>query len=315
MINKRKIIVIGTGLVGMSLSYALVNQGGINELVLIDINKEKAEGEAMDLSHGLSYAPNRMDIRAGDYEECKDADIVIICAGVSMNPGQTRLDLLKVNSQIVKEITNNVIKSGFDGIFVIATNPVDLMAYTVQKISQFPKEKIIGSGTVLDTSRLRYLIGTELEISPKNIHTYILGEHGDSSFAVWSHSYVGCKPLSSIVRDKEKSQDFLDNLCKKVQNSAYEIVERKNSTSYGIGLGLTKLVKSILNNENLITTVSAYIDGEYGHSGLYIGVPAVISNRGIKDIINLRLTPEEQEKFDYSFSVLENLKNEIDKTI
>lgn len=315
MLEKRKIIVVGTGLVGMSLSYALVNQGGVNELVLIDINKDKAEGEAMDLSHGLSYSPNSMIIKSGDYSECKDANIVVICAGVSMNPGQTRLDLLKVNSEIVKKITQNVIDSGFDGIFVIATNPVDLMAYTVQKVSGFSKERVIGSGTILDTSRLRYLIGTELDISPKNIHTYILGEHGDSSFAVWSHSYVGCKPLTSIVRDKEKGKDFLDNLCKKVQNSAYEIVEKKNSTSYGIGLGLAKLVKSIINNENSITTVSSYIDGQYGHSGLYIGVPAIISCNGVKDILNLRLSPDEQEKFDYSFSVLDNLKNELDKTI
>lgn len=315
MVYKRKVVLVGTGFVGMSMAYALENQGGVNELILIDVLKEKAQGEAMDLAHGLAYAANRMDIRAGDYDECKDADIVVICAGLNQKPGQTRLDLMKVNAGIMKDITEKVVASGFKGIFVIASNPVDLMTYTVQKVSNFPTERVIGSGTVLDTSRLRYLIGTELEISPKNIHTYIMGEHGDSSFAVWSHSYVGCKPLTSIVRDRGKGQEFLDDLCKKVQNAAYEIIEKKKATYYGIGLGLAKLVKSIINNENSITTVSAYIDGHYNHSGLYIGVPAVISNQGIRDILNLRLTPEEHEKFDYSFSILQEMKNEIDKII
>jgi len=313
MVDKRKVVLVGTGFVGMSMAYALENQGGINDLVLIDVLKEKAEGEAMDLAHGLAYAANRMDIRAGDYEECSDADIVVICAGLNQKPGQTRLDLMKVNAGIMKEITENVVKSGFKGIFLVASNPVDLMTYVVQKVSNFPKEKVIGSGTVLDTSRLRYLIGTELEISPKNIHTYIMGEHGDSSFAVWSHSYVGCKPLTSIVRDRGLGQEYLDDVCKRVQKAAYEIIEKKKATYYGIGLGLAKLVKSIINNENSITTISTYIDGQYGHSGLYIGVPAIISNKGVRDILNLRLTPEEQEKFDYSFSVLQEMKNEIDK--
>lgn len=313
MVDKRKVVLVGTGFVGMSMAYALENQGGINDLVLIDVLREKAEGEAMDLAHGLAYAANRMDIRAGDYEECRDADIVVICAGLNQKPGQTRLDLMKVNAGIMKDVTEKVVESGFKGIFLIASNPVDLMTYVVQKVSNFPKEKVIGSGTVLDTSRLRYLIGTELEISPKNIHTYIMGEHGDSSFAVWSHSYVGCKPLTSIVRDRGLGQEYLDDVCKRVQKAAYEIIEKKRATYYGIGLGLAKLVKSIINNENSITTISTYIDGQYGHSGLYIGVPAIISNKGVRDILNLRLTPEEQEKFDYSFSVLQEMKNEIDK--
>lgn len=315
MVDKRKVVLVGTGFVGMSMAYALENQGGVNELVLIDILKDKAEGEAMDLAHGLAYAANRMDIRAGNYDECKNADIVVICAGLNQKPGQTRLELMKVNAGIMKDITEKVVESGFKGIFLVASNPVDLMTYVVQKVSDFPTRKVIGSGTVLDTSRLRYLIGTELEISPKNIHTYIMGEHGDSSFAVWSHSYVGCKPLTSIVRDRGLGQDFLDRLCKQVQNSAYEIIEKKKATYYGIGLGLAKLVKSIINNENSITTISAYIDGHYGHSGLYIGVPAVISNKGVREILNLRLTSEEQDLFDNSFSILENMKNEIDSII
>ena len=179
MIDKRKIVLVGTGFVGMSFAYSLLNQGGVNELVLIDVLKEKAEGEAMDLSHGVPYAPSKMEIRAGDYDECKDADIVVITAGINQKPNQTRLELVQTNAKIIKEITENVVRSGFNGIFVIASNPVDIMTYVVAKVSGFPKEKVIGSGTALDTARVRYLIGEYLGVSSKNIHAYIMGEHGD----------------------------------------------------------------------------------------------------------------------------------------
>ena len=192
MISKRKVVLVGTGFVGMSMAYALENQGGVNELVLIDVLKDKAVGEAMDLAHGIACAPSsRIEIKAGEYSECKDADIVVITAGLAQKPGQTRLELAKTNAGIMKEVTEQVIASGFNGIFVIATNPVDLMTYVVEKVSKFPKNKVIGSGTMLDTSRLRYLIGERLDISPKNVHAYIMGEHGDSSFVAWSHSYIG----------------------------------------------------------------------------------------------------------------------------
>lgn len=315
MAEKRKVVLVGTGFVGMSMAYALENQGGINELVLIDVLKDKAEGEAMDLAHGLSCAPSRIDIKAGDYSDCKGADLVVITAGIAQKPGQTRLELLQTNTKIIKDITEQVVASGFKGIFVVATNPVDLMTYVVQKVSQFPVEKVIGTGTVLDTSRLRYLIGKRLDVSPKNVHAYIMGEHGDSSFVPWSHSYVGCKWLKKILEEKGKDGKLLDEIYTEVQQAAYEIINRKKATYYGIGLGLAKLVKAILNNEKEILTVSAYIDGNFGHSGLYIGVPAIISHKGVTDILNITLDPEEQEKFDYSFSVLEKMKNEVDKMI
>ncbi len=313
MANNRKVVLVGTGFVGMSMAYSLENQGGINELVLIDVLKDKAEGEAMDLAHGLACAPSRIDIKSGDYDECSDADIVVITAGLAQKPGQTRLELLQINAKIMKEVTENVVKSGFKGIFVVATNPVDLMTYVVEKVSGFPKNRVIGSGTVLDTSRLRYLIGKRLEVSPKNVHTYIMGEHGDSSFAVWSHSYVGCKSLIGILNDKGQDKEILNEIYTDVQQAAYEIINRKKATYYGIGLGLAKIVKTILNNENEIMTVSTYLDGNFGHSGLYIGVPAVLGKDGVKEILNIHLNKEEQEKFDYSFSVLENMKEEIDK--
>lgn len=315
MIESRKVVLVGTGFVGMSMAYALENQGGINELVLIDVLKDKAEGEAMDLSHGLACAPKRISIKSGDYDECKDADIVVITAGANQKPGQTRLELLKINTSIMKEITENVIKSGFDGIFVIATNPVDLMTYVVEKVSKFPTSKVIGTGTALDTARLRYIIGDKLQISPKNVHAYIMGEHGDSSFAVWSHSYVGCKPLLDVVKEKNLDKNFLDSIYTEVQQAAYEIINKKKATYYGIGLSLAKIVRTILDNENEIITVSTYIDGNYGHSGLFIGVPAVITNKGIREILNVQLNEEEQGKFDKSFNILDDMKKEVDQIL
>ena len=315
MISKRKVVLVGTGFVGMSMAYALECQGGINELVLIDVLKDKAEGEAMDLAHGLACAPSRIDIKAGDYDECKDAQVVVITAGIAQKPGQTRLELAKTNAGIVKSITEQVVESGFKGIFVIASNPVDLMTYVVQKTSGFPKERVIGSGTVLDTARLRYLIGDKLKISPKNVHAYIMGEHGDSSFVPWSHSYVGCKSLKAILNERNEKEEVLEEIYTKVQQAAYEIINRKKATYYGIGLGLTKIVKAILNDEKEILTVSTYLDGNYGHSGLYIGVPAILGNKGVNDILDIPLSEEEQKKFDCSFEVLENMKKEIDNEI
>ena len=244
MVEKRKVVVVGTGFVGMSMAYALLNQGGVNELVLIDVNKEKAIGEAMDLSDGVPCSPARMVIKAGDYEECKDANIVVITAGVSQVPGQTRLDLLQTNAKIAKEVTQNVVNSGFNGIFIIASNPVDILTYIVQKTSNFPTSRVIGSGTVLDTARLRYLLGEHLNVSSKNIHAYIMGEHGDSSFVPWSKSYVGCKPLIDILKQRGEPDTILEEMHTQVRDEAYEIIARKKSTYYGIGLRTYKNYKS-----------------------------------------------------------------------
>ena len=316
MISKRKVVLVGTGFVGMSMAYALENQGGVNELVLIDVLKDKAVGEAMDLAHGIACAPSsRIEIKAGEYDECKDADIVVITAGLAQKPGQTRLELAKTNAGIMKDITEQVVASGFNGIFVIATNPVDLMTYVVEKVSKFPKNKVIGSGTMLDTSRLRYLIGERLDISPKNVHAYIMGEHGDSSFVAWSHSYIGCKPLMQILKEKGKDEKILDEIYTEVQQAAYEIINRKKATYYGIGLGLAKLVRTILDDDKEILTVSTYINGNYGHSGLYIGVPAIIGHEGVEDILNITLSEDEQAKFNKSFEVLNSMKEDIDKVI
>lgn len=311
MLEKRKVVLVGTGFVGMSMAYALLNQGGVNELVLIDVAKEKAIGEAMDLSDGVPCASARMVIRAGDYSECKDANIVVITAGVAQKPGETRLDLAKTNAKIIKEVTENVVASGFKGIFLIASNPVDLMTYVVGKISGFPKNKVIGSGTVLDTARLRFLVAEHLNVSSKNVHAYIMGEHGDSSFVPWSKSYIGCKPLNDIITERKEPEDILENIYKQVQQEAYEIINKKKATYYGIGMGLTKIIKAILNDEHEILTISTYLNGEYGQNDLFIGVPAIVNSQGVQEILNLNLSEEEKEKLKYSCEVLKNMKNEI----
>lgn len=311
MIDKRKVVLVGTGFVGMSMAYALLNQGGINELILIDVQKEKAIGEAMDLSDGVPCSPARMVIRAGDYSECKNADIVVITAGIAQKPGQTRLELAKTNSNIMKEITKSIVDSGFNGIFVVASNPVDLMTYIVQKTSGFPSCKVIGSGTVLDTARLRFLLGEHLHVSSKNIHAYIMGEHGDSSFVPWSSSYVGCKPLIDIMKQRGEPDNILEQIHEQVRQEAYEIIDRKKATYYGIGLGLTKIIKAILNNEHEILTISTLLNGEYGKEDIYMGVPAIIYNGGVQEILNIALTKAEQEKFDNSYAVLNTMKEEI----
>lgn len=316
MLEKRKIVLVGTGFVGMSMAYSLLNQGGVNELVLIDIMKDKAEGEAMDLSHGMSFAPSKIDIRSGGYEECKDANIVVITAGLNQKPNQTRLELAEQNAKIIKDITKQVVQNGFEGIFIVASNPVDLMTYVVYKTSGFSKPKVIGSGTILDTARLRFMIGEYLQVASKNVHAYIMGEHGDSCFVPWSHCYVGCKKLLNVMEDNNKDIQDLDKIYTNVQQAAYEIINKKKATYYGIGMALITLIKAILNNENSIMPVSTYLEGEYGHKGIFIGVPAIINKNGVKEILQLKLEKKDQAKFDTSCNVLENnIKESIDKII
>lgn len=304
MKDKRKLVLVGTGFVGMSMAYSFLNTGGIDELVLIDVDKEKAIGEAMDLQHGLPYARGKMSICAGGYEECKDASIVVVTAGVAQKEGETRLELTSRNARIMKSVVEQVRDSGFQGILIIASNPVDSMTYLAWKVSGFPKEKVIGSGTILDTARLRYMMSEYLKVSSSNIHAYIMGEHGDSSFVPWTHAYVGSKSLLEFLDEKGKDLSDLHEIYTQVQQAAYEIIKRKRSTYYGIGLSLNRLVHAILDDENVILTISAYQNGEYGQTDLYIGVPAVVNASGIKEIIQLHLNEVDQAKFDQSCETL-----------
>ena len=315
--KKGKIVLVGTGFVGMSMAYSMLNRGGINELVLIDIDKNKTIGEQMDLSHGLPYAPQKMVIKAGEYDECKDAQIVVITAGIAQKPGQTRLELAEINTKIMKQITENIMASGFNGIIIVASNPVDLMTYVVAKVSGLPKNKVIGSGTVLDTARLRYLMADYLKISSKNIHAYIMGEHGDSSFVPWEHAYVGCKKIKDIMSDNKHPMSDLEKIHKGVVDAAYEIIEKKKATYYGIGMALNRLVRAILDNENSILTVSTYLkDGEYGQDDIYIGVPSIINSSGVRELLYLDLNEEEQNKLNISCKLIKKMiKDSINKII
>ena len=316
MKTSRKVVLVGAGFVGMSMAYSLLNQGGVNELVLIDVNKDKTIGEEMDLSHGLPYAPHKMKIKAGSYKDCKNASIVVITAGLAQKPGQSRLELAVANAKIMKEITENVMASGFDGIFIVASNPVDLMTYVVAEVSGLPKSRVIGSGTVLDTARLRQLIAEYLEVSSKNVHAYILGEHGDSSLVPWEHCYVGCKNMMDIMKDNNHPMEDLKKIHDGVWKAAYEIIEKKKATYYGIGMALNRLIKAVLNDENSILTVSTYQNNEYGQEGLYIGVPAIINKDGVKDILRLKLNKKDQDAFNNSCEIMkQTIKNEINPVL
>ena len=311
MSEKRKIVLVGTGFVGMSMAYSFLSTGGIDELVLLDVAKEKAVGEAMDLQHGLPYARGKMEIYAGDYADCRDASIVVITAGAAQKPEETRLDLTAKNAKIMKSVVESIMASGFDGILIIASNPVDGMTYLAQKVSGLPKERVIGSGTILDTARLRYMMSEYLDVSSSNMHAYIMGEHGDSSFVPWTHAYVGSKSLLELLDEKGKPLSDLHDIYTTVQQAAYEIINRKKATFYGIGLSLNRLVHAVLDDENAILTVSAYQEGEYQQKGLYIGVPAVVNREGVREVIRLKLNEVDQAKFDSSCRTLKEINRDI----
>ena len=289
--------------------------GGIDELVLVDLDEEKALGEAMDMSHGLPYSKSSLKVKAGNYDECKDADIVVITAGAAQKPGQTRLELVTINAKIMKSITQSIMATGFDGIIIVASNPVDLMSYVVQRVSKLPTNRVIGTGTILDTARLKFLLGEYLNVSSTNIHAYILGEHGDSSFVPWMNAYIGCKSMMEYIVEMNIDMNEMHKIYKEVQQAAYEIIKRKNATYYGIGLSLNRMISAIFGDENAVLTVSAYQQGEFKQEGLYIGVPAIINRHGISKIMPLYLNNVDQRKFDKSCKTLKEIINNELKTI
>lgn len=310
--NKRKVVLIGTGMVGMSFAYAALNQGVCDELVLIDINEKRAKGEAMDLNHGLAFSHSSMNIYSGDYSDCSDADIVVICAGVNQKPGESRLELLQRNEKVFASIVPKVVQNGFDGIFLVATNPVDIMTRITYELSGFNASKVIGTGTTLDTARLRYLLGEYFEVDPRNIHAYVIGEHGDSEFVPWSQALLAVKPIRDVLIDNPHSyaMEELDKISVDVRTAAQEIIEAKGATYYGIGMAIVRIVRAILTNEDSVLTVSTRLRGEYGcKKDVFIGNPCIINAGGAKRILELKLTDEEIEKLNKSCDILnENFK-------
>lgn len=296
----KKIAIVGVGNVGMSYAYAMVVGGvGIDELVLIDINKQKAIGEALDLSHAMSYAPKNFKCYAGEYEDCKDATIVCICAGRNQNVGETRTDLIYKNYEVFKDIVGKINKTGFNGIYLVATNPLDVMTDIVYRLSGSNSNKVIGSGTTLDSARLRYLIGEEIGINPKSIHGYVIGEHGDSEFIPWDNVIIGLEKA-----DKFLSPAQMEKISYEVTHSAYDIIEKKGNTSYGIGMSLLKITNAILNNQNTIITVSAY-NKEHD---CFFSIPSIINKNGVKKSLFITLTPEDEEKLAFSIEKIKKDK-------
>lgn len=309
----RRVVLVGTGFVGMSYAYSMLNQGTTDELVLIDYNRDKAEGEAMDLNHGLAFAPKNMRIWAGDYSDCKDADLVVITAGAAQKDGETRLDLVQKNAAIMKSIVEQVMENEFDGIILVATNPVDVLTYVAWKVSGLPSSQVIGSGTTLDSARLRYLLSDYLKVDSRNIHAYIVGEHGDSEFPIWSNAYVGVKPLLDIINqhDEFKLED-LEDIYVDVRDAAYKIIERKRSTYYGIGMSLCQITKSILNDSNSVYPVSLYMEDYYGIEDVYIGMPGIINRRGLREMVTLHLTKADQDRLINSANILKEIIEQLE---
>lgn len=300
-----KVVLIGAGAVGTSFLYSAINQGIAADYVLIDAFPDAAEGNALDLADTAAVLPTPFArIKAGSYQDCQDADVLVITAGRPQKPGETRLDMVAGNAQIMKSIALEVKASGFSGITVIASNPVDVLTLVYQEVAGFDPHKVIGSGTTLDSARLRRLVGEKLAVSPTNVETFLMGEHGDSSVAVWSHATIMGQPLSKYIESNQITQQQLDETRTQAINMAYRIIELKRATFYGIGACLTRIVKAILNDERSTLMVGAKLSGEYENGDLYTGVPAIISAQGWESIIEWDLTKEEQTQFNQSCATL-----------
>lgn len=304
-----KVILIGDGAVGSSFAYSSSLLGVGRELGIIDINEERVEGDVLDLTDALSFTYPKKVYKA-DYSDCKDAEVVVITAGIPQKPGETRLQLVDKNLAIFKDMIGKVVDSGFDGIFVIASNPVDVITYATMKFSGFPAHKVIGSGTTLDTSRFQKQIGNLLDVDYRSVNAYIMGEHGDTEFPVWSNANVGGLSIEEWKSTHPNvTQEALDKAFDQTVNAAYEIINRKGATFYGIGTALTAIVRAILNDENAVYLTSSYLDGQYGLSDIHIGVPTVIGKTGVKHIIEVPLSDEEKEKLEHSAKTLKDIIN------
>jgi L-lactate dehydrogenase len=297
--KKSKVVVIGVGAVGSTTAYTLLLRSRMDELVLIDANAGKAVGDALDMNHGMPFL-GQTKVWAGTYEDCKDADIVIITAGAAQKPGEPRLNLLKRNIAIYESIVSEVLKYNDDGILLIATNPVDIMSYFCWKKSGWPTHRVIGSGTLLDSARFRYLIGERLQLDPRSVHAHIIGEHGDSELPLWSLANVAGSSIS--LSEEEKSDLF-----KHTRDAAYEIIEAKGATYYAIALALDRIVTAILCNESAVLNVSTLVENYHGLSDVYMGVPCVVDRQGVREVLDIPITEEEKALLHRSANKLKEL--------
>lgn len=307
-----KVAIIGSGLVGSTTAYTLMLGGLFSEIVIIDINKDKAEGDALDIAHGVSFV-KPVKVYAGDYADCKDADIIIITAGVAQKEGETRTDLLKRNVGVLKSIINGISAHAPDDVILLmVTNPVDILTYATYKLSSLPKNRVLGSGTVLDTSRLKYMISKRTGIDARNCHTYIIGEHGDSEVAAWSITNIGGMSMNEFCRYTKKCDlNDLDEMYLRVKNSAYEIIEKKGATYYAIATAVHRICECIAGDENSILTVSSIFDGQYGIKDVALSVPTKVGGDGVENILEVPFSKEELRGLLNSADTLKGLIREI----
>jgi len=312
---KGKIVMVGAGFVGSTIAYTAVVSGIASEIVFVDVNRDKAEGEAMDMSHGLAYV-KQVDIRAGEYSDCKDADIVVITAGINRKPGQSRLDLAKINVKIVQDVIVNVTQYTSDAIILVVSNPVDILTYFAQKISGLPRYQVIGTGTTLDTARFKYLIGKNCEVNVRNVHAYIIGEHGDSEVPLWSTANIAGKPLEEFWADSGKDGAVeKSKLIEDVRDAGAEIIKKKGATYYGIGLATTNILSAMLGNDNSVLTVSSVLDGEYGIKDVALSLPSVVNVKGIDRIFNINISEDEQLMLNESATKLKETIRQVENEL
>lgn len=308
-----KIVIIGTGFVGSTTAFALMMSGRASEIVLIDLNAERAEGEMMDLNHGSCFtAP--VNIYVGDYKDCKNADVIIIAAGANQKPGETRIDLVHKNTAIFKKIIPQITAVEKNAVLLVVTNPVDILTYVTMKVSRLLPDQVIGSGTVLDTARFRYLLSEHCGVSPRHVHAYIIGEHGDTEVPVWSRVIIGATPLEDFCGacDRACDQSDKDRIFQHVKNAAYEIIERKGATYYAIALGVLRIVESILRNEASLLTISSYLDGYYGIKDVCLSVPTLVRSNGVSRHFPLPLNDIELEALHNSADQMKNVIKQLD---
>lgn len=311
-INRSKVVIVGAGLVGSSTAFSLITQGVCDEVMIIDINKNKARGEVMDLCHCVEYLNRNVKVREGDYEDCGDADIVVITAGAPPKLGQTRLDTLELSAGIAKSIVEPVMESGFKGHFIVVSNPVDMIAHYVYKLSGLPKNQVIGTGTAMDSARLKYFIGELFNVDPRSVQGYTMGEHGDSQMCPWSHVTVGGKRIYDILEDNREFDSVnLDDIVKRITRVGFDILEVKGTTCYGIATTAAGIIKAILNDENKIIPVSTLLEGEFGEYDVFCGVPVILNRSGVKDVVEVHLTEEEKLKFKNSVKVIREYTGRI----
>ena len=312
--NVRKVVMIGCGFVGAACSFAIMQSGLFSEMVLIDADKSKAEGEALDISHGVPFA-KPIKIYAGDYDDIKDASLIIVTAGANQKPGETRLDLVKKNISIFKSIIPEIKKRDFNGVLLIVANPVDILTTVAQKLSGLPENKVIGSGTVLDTARLKYELGNHLNVDSRSVHAFIIGEHGDSEIAAWSSANVSGIPLNKFceMRGHFNHDEAMKRIAENVKNSAYEIIEKKKATYYGVAMAIKRICEAIVRDEKSILPISSLMKGDFGIEGISLSMPAIVGKDGVECLVPIQLNEEEISKLQQSAQTLKDTlsQNEV----